>query len=186
MEKSLTLLLIVFCAMLAAGIYGALHDQLTYSISEEYYTKFKFIQFGMMSHSSDNLPSHPRWAAAVVGFRATWWFGFWIGLFIGLSSLIFRDWQAMFIRAIQSFVIVLTIALIFGLIGLIYGFTNLSGTPSKWYINGNVQHVRNYLAVGMMHNFSYLGGAAGVLAATGRNFWLFKRGKQTCKEKMGL
>ena len=45
MKKFLTLILIVIIAALTGGIYGAIHDQLTYTISPEYYTKFKFIQF---------------------------------------------------------------------------------------------------------------------------------------------
>ena len=30
---------------LLAGLYGVVHDQVTYSISQEYFTRFKFLQF---------------------------------------------------------------------------------------------------------------------------------------------
>ncbi len=48
MNKFIAFLLILLVAPLLGGIYGILHDQLTYTLSEEYYTKFKFIQFGII------------------------------------------------------------------------------------------------------------------------------------------
>ncbi len=35
----------VFLGALIGGAYGAVHDQLTYSVSPEYFTAFKFHQF---------------------------------------------------------------------------------------------------------------------------------------------
>lgn len=55
---------------LVAGAFGIVHDQLTYSISREYFTRMKFDQF---SAFRGNLP--PRAFVAVIGFLATWWFG---------------------------------------------------------------------------------------------------------------
>lgn len=55
---------------LVAGTFGMLHDQLTYSISREYFTRMKFDQF---SAFRGNLP--PRAFVAVIGFLGTWWFG---------------------------------------------------------------------------------------------------------------
>src|SRR4051794_4538818 len=61
-----------------AGCYGILHDQLTYSISEEYFTKLKFQQF----HYADfGFPR--RVYVAEIGFLATWWVGLFAGWFIG-------------------------------------------------------------------------------------------------------
>lgn len=48
MKKFLILILIILIAPIIGGLYGILHDQLTYTISPEYYTKFKFYQFGLM------------------------------------------------------------------------------------------------------------------------------------------
>lgn len=45
--KLLSFLLIIFVSPFIAGLYGVLHDQLTYTIAPEYYTKFKFYQFGL-------------------------------------------------------------------------------------------------------------------------------------------
>ena len=59
--------LFVPLAIIAAGIFGALHDQISYTISSEYYTKFKFNQFGLLHQS---LPTRVR--VAEVGWRASW------------------------------------------------------------------------------------------------------------------
>lgn len=40
MKKFLMFLLTIALAPLIGGLYGILHDQLTYTISPEYYTKF--------------------------------------------------------------------------------------------------------------------------------------------------
>jgi hypothetical protein len=56
---------------LLAGGYGILHDQLTFTLAPEYFTRLKFAQF----HWADcGLP--PRTLVAWIGFLATWWVGF--------------------------------------------------------------------------------------------------------------
>jgi len=52
-------------------MYGIIHDQITYSISPEYYTKFKFYQFGLIKSPNDFV-HNPRQMAIIVGIMATW------------------------------------------------------------------------------------------------------------------
>jgi hypothetical protein len=60
-----------------AGFYGVVHDQVTYSISPEYYTCLKFSQF---RYADFGLPA--RVFVAEIGFMASWWVGFVAGWFI--------------------------------------------------------------------------------------------------------
>lgn len=129
MHKSLSLLLIVFVSMLAAGIYGSIHDQITYSVSSEYYTRFKFQQFGFEAETLGRSALSQRLYAAVVGFRATWWVGFFIGLVLGLFALRQPDWRTMLRVARTSIKITLVVALVVGIIGLVYGYFVLSMRP---------------------------------------------------------
>jgi len=46
MKKFLVYVLIVVLAVLAAGLFGIVHDQISYTVAPEYFTKFKFRQFG--------------------------------------------------------------------------------------------------------------------------------------------
>ncbi len=43
MERLKVFLLFILVAILAAGLFGAIHDQISYSVSSEYYTRFKLI-----------------------------------------------------------------------------------------------------------------------------------------------
>src|ERR1035441_9525373 len=52
-------------AAVLAGLYGIAHDQLTYSISPEYFTRLKFPQF---HHADFGLPA--RVFVAEIGFLA--------------------------------------------------------------------------------------------------------------------
>ena len=56
---------------LFAGAYGVLHDQVTYSICPEYFTRLKFSQFNFA-----NFGLSPRIFVAEIGFLATCWVGF--------------------------------------------------------------------------------------------------------------
>lgn len=67
-----------------AELYGIVHDDATYTIAPEHFTRFKYEQFGF----------EPSWfggdrqTVAVIGFLATCWTGMFIGLAPGLAGLI--------------------------------------------------------------------------------------------------
>ena len=57
---------LLFGALLG-GLYGMLHDQISYTISREYFTDFKFHQF---RYADFHLPE--RLYVGIIGFLATW------------------------------------------------------------------------------------------------------------------
>jgi hypothetical protein len=74
-------LLSVVGALIAGG-FGILHDQITYTISPEYFTKMKFDQF----HRVDfGFPQ--RVFVAEIGFLATWWVGLIAAWFLARVAL---------------------------------------------------------------------------------------------------
>ncbi|UOU98628.1 hypothetical protein MUU74_01355 [Chryseobacterium daecheongense] len=157
LKKFLTVFLIAGFASLLAGIYGILHDQITYSISPEYYTRFKFIQFNL----SEEYYSI-REKVAIVGFSATWWFGLFLGLILGIFGLRHKDWKTMFKMSVFSIFIAILITLIVGIMGFLYGNVVLSNQPKSefpnWFIPHDLIDFKSFIAVGSMHNFSYIGG----------------------------
>ncbi|SHG54719.1 hypothetical protein SAMN04488109_0767 [Chryseolinea serpens] len=167
MNKLLTLIILVAISCLLAGLYGILHDQLTYTISPEYYTKFKFYQFGLMDLGSEAIFPNPRIEVAAVGLRATWWMGIPIGAVLGLVGLIHRDWRTMLKVTLKAFLITVLIAFATGLIGLAYGHIYLASKPraefANWYLPDNLVDFASFIQVGSMHNFSYLGGLNGLI-----------------------
>jgi hypothetical protein len=158
MKKFLTLILIIAIAPIIGGLYGILHDQLTYTISPEYYTKFKFYQFGLMDMGNEAIFPNPRIEVSAVGFMATWWMGLPIGLILGLVGLIHKDHRQMFKVTMKAILITVIVAFATGLIGLAYGKFYLADKGVDWWLPENLIDTENFISVGSMHNFSYLGG----------------------------
>lgn len=166
MKKFGILILIIVIAPLIGGLYGILHDQLTYTISPEYYTKFKFYQLGLMDLGNEAIFPTPRLQVSAVGIMATWWMGLPIGLILGLVGLIHKDSKQMFLATIKAIIVTVVIAFATGLIGLAYGKVYLAETGVNWWLPDNLIDTKNFIAVGSMHNFSYLGGLTGLIAGS--------------------
>jgi hypothetical protein len=174
MRKFAILSATLFVCILLAGLYGIVHDQVTYSIAPEYFTKFKYDQFGFDPSWFGGL----RQTVATIGFLATWWTGIFIGLALGLTGLIFKDHRTMR-KAIQKAIpIVFYFAIAMGLFGFLYGRFILTKTGVDWWLPDNLNDKNAFITVGSIHNFSYLGGLLGLIAGV---YYLvrLKRLKQT-------
>jgi hypothetical protein len=149
----------VFLTTLLAGVYGAIHDQLTYSISSEYFTKFKYEQFGF----------EPAWfgghrpTVAVIGFLATWWVGLFIGVVFGLVGLLFVSKAALVKTLLRAVQIAFGTAIVAGIVGYGYGRLVLAKTGVTWWLPDNLLHPADFITVGSIHNFGYCGGILGLL-----------------------
>jgi len=168
MKKIRILILLFALAPFIAGLYGVLNDQLTYTISPEYYTKFKFHQFGLTGLVND---THPRIGVALVGFLATWWVGLPMGLSLGLAGLIHTNSKQMLHVSLRAIAVTVLVTFATGLIGLVYGKLYLAVAGVNWWLPDNLIDTGNFIAVGSMHNFSYLGGLIGVIAGTAYSVW---------------
>ncbi len=151
MKKLLSFILVLILAPIIAGIYGIINDQITYTISPEYYTKFKFVQFNLMERSlgknigTINSPEikleNPRIGVSIVGFLATWWVGFIIALVLGALGLFHKNYKLIlkdpiFYKSLyQTFlytIIVVPISLVLSVI------TALSASKLKIFSNINL------------------------------------------------
>ncbi|HYC83906.1 MAG TPA: hypothetical protein VEB86_01735 [Chryseosolibacter sp.] len=177
MKKLLVLLLTIIATSLIAGMYGALHNQVTYSISPEYFTKFKYSQFGF----------EPAWfgghrgTVAAIGFLSSWWAGFIIGAVLGIAGLFHRDWASMLRWTSKAVSAIILTALLFGLAGYVYGTFDQAGIQTA-IIDESVVDRKSFFVAGVMHNFSYLGGGFGLFAGT---VYLFMRRKEPLKRPPG-
>jgi len=86
-SKIFTFIVIVVISIIIGCLYGILNDQLTFSISNEYYTKFKFNQFGLISEKTEYSIIKPRILVTITGIIATWWVGLIFGITLGGVSL---------------------------------------------------------------------------------------------------
>lgn len=157
----------IFISAILAGMYGIIHDQVTYSISAEYFTRFKYDQFGF----------DPAWfgghrqTVAVIGFLATWWTGIIIGIALGLTGLIYKDHTTMRRAVRHAIIITFCVTVVTGLIGFLFGKFYLAKTGVSWWLPDNLVHKDDFIVVGSVHNFSYLGGLFGLVIAIVYLIW---------------
>ena len=167
LHKFFAVILIAILSALIAGIYGIIHDQISFTISQEYYTKFKFVQFNLLNEADIEKIEYPRIFVAIVGFLATWWFGLILGFVLGLFNLFQKTWQNVIKISFKAILLAVFVAFVVGIMGLIFGFVFLSNEPQSnfrdWFIPENLENFKNFIAVGSMHNFSYVGGVLGLL-----------------------
>jgi hypothetical protein len=78
--------------------------------------------------------------------------------------LVFRNADRMFASSIQALGIVLGIAMISGVIGGFYGRNVLAKKGVDWWLPNHLVHRTDFITVGSIHMFSYLGGIIGLVA----------------------
>lgn len=149
---------------LLGGCYGIVHDQLTYSISAEYFTKMKFEQFRYADFGWGE-----RVFVATIGLLATWWVGFLAGWFIA-RRLIPQQPRRQALRQIrQAFAWVIGCGLAAGVLGYGYGlWRGPAGDYSAWEWVLEACEITDrwaFVRVAYIHNASYAGGLIGLLLA---------------------
>jgi hypothetical protein len=145
-----------------AGGYGMLHDQVTYSISPEYFTRLKFPQFRYADFGLQ-----PRLFVAEVGFLATWWVGFFAAWFIARITVPAFPPPKALRYSLRGFLIILTFAFAACMVGYLLGLLH-SSDYRAWEDFGSalgVQDLPSFVRVAYIHNASYLGGLVGLIVA---------------------
>ena len=152
----------IIVGILIAGIYGFFHDQITYQISHEYYTEFKFGKFGFLSSDV------PDWIlVSKIGFLATSWIGLIAGWFIAKVSFIKGDLVKSYKLFLKGFAILITFSIFmatcFALINKLLPFktkASLSG-----YFSLNPSELEAFSLVGNIHHGGSLGAVFGLIAS---------------------
>lgn len=145
MLKLVVLPILLAAACIVAGLYGALHNQISYTVAPAYFHDYKFDQFDIP------VDLRNRVGASVVGWHASWWMGLLIGVPVLIVGLILPGCKAYLSRCLLAFVVVALTALLAGLGALIYACVTISAPFDQ---------------AGAMHNFSYLGGFFGIITGT--------------------
>jgi hypothetical protein len=149
---------------IVAGVYGALHDQITYSISEEYFTRVKFGQF----HYADfGFP--PRVFVAEIGFLASWWAGFFGCWFLARVAVPRHPARRATRFTLQGGVILLLGSLAGGLLAwALAAARGPSAIHADWKsvaAEFQIEQLDRFVMAAYIHNGSYLGCLLGLVAA---------------------
>ncbi|MBL7708159.1 MAG: hypothetical protein JNJ86_03765 [Chitinophagaceae bacterium] len=153
----------IFFSIILAGIFGIIHDQITFSICPEYFTKFKYRQFNFTAEDFGS----DRLTVAAIGFLATWWVGMFMGIVLGFTSLLLKDRNMMKSIVTKSLQIIFLITIFFSFLGFIYGRYYLTQKGVDWWIPSDINDLKGFITVGSIHNFSYIGGIIGLMAGIG-------------------
>jgi hypothetical protein len=147
-----------------AGAYGILHDQLTYALGPEYFTRFKFDQFHYLSRQQPL-----RIIVAEIGFLATWWVGFFAAWFMGRIALPHENVAAAARRTFKGVLMMLVAAIAFAIVGNLLAPTRPDDArvveQAALLASYGVTDPVPFIRVGYIHNASYLGGLVGLIAA---------------------
>lgn len=157
-------LLVLALACLIAGLFGALHDQVSFTIGPSYFFDLKFDQFRIPDQF------HNRVGAAIVGWQASWWMGLMLGIPTVLLALIVLP-KPLFpgLRAIWRATLCAALGAGIGL-GIAY--------LSPEIPNGFPDDI-GFFRAAVMHEGAYLGGAVGLIAA----LWTIWRANRHLKRK---
>jgi hypothetical protein len=152
-------------AVIAAVIYGIVNDQITATVSPEYYSVFKRDQFepimGLMFAPT-------RVVALVTGTMGTWWYGLFLGIMLGICSMVGRCAPLPTRRYIQAVGWVMTttmgVSVLFGVVAYI-AEPFIKPDVVHWPFLAGIEDVRSAFAVGWWHNGAYLGAFAASIVA---------------------
>lgn len=147
---------------LIGGVYGMLHDLLTYSISSEYFTRMKFDQF---SHVDIGLP--PQLFAAQIGFIAAGAVGLAAGWFVARTAVPVWPARVAMQKAMRAFLLMILIAATAAVAGYVIGLkTRIGGLLwNDLCTSLGVSNVPAFLQVSLIHSAGYVGALLGLIIA---------------------
>jgi hypothetical protein len=147
---------------LIAGGYGILHDQVTYTLAPEYFTKLKFDQFAWADFG---LPA--RVFVGEIGFIASWWVGCFSAWVLARVAVPAWPIEVARRRSFAGFGLIFGAVLLAGLVGGILG--GLPGAVSQEWTEVcsdlGINDVPAFVRVAYIHTGSYLGGIIGLITA---------------------
>ncbi len=163
-KRLLKLLVLIIITPLIAGSYGALHNQISYRISPEYFTKFKILQFDLVDMFEQGIDI--RIIVAIIGFQATWSLGFPIGFLIGIMTFVRSKSNKIIADGLIGISTCLFTTLIAGIVGYLKGINtpieNIKIDTSR-YLFKYGENIQDFYTAGSVHNAGYLGAAIGLV-----------------------
>ena len=120
---------LIFACVLA-GLYGVVHNQISYTVSPEYFHEFKFNQFRIEPNFQNRL------GASLVGWHASWWMGLIIGTPVYFTALFVRGNRLAIKVFLKAAMIVVMLTLLLGVTALVIGYFSISETTLPSWMNG--------------------------------------------------
>jgi len=157
---------VLIAAVLAALAYGTINDQVTVTISPEYFLYGK----ELYKIVGDNPTMETlRWEAAKVGFKATWSAGLIFGVALLLANNPYRHWVQLRNRELMLWIpVIVAMAAILGAVG---GWLGYRGGLAKFdsdfqdLLAADIYRPYRFMATWGVHLGGYVGGLIGTAIA---------------------
>ena len=157
-RKFLISILIIFSSTIIASIFGIIHNQVSYSISHEFFEDFLFGNFG----TNKLYITDKRIEASLVGIIGTYWVGLILGIIYALLYLFLKN-----PNKLKSVFAVIFSNIGFAILGSIVGFVVteffVSWENAGIFIDFGIQQPQNYVQAAYMNTGSYYGGFIGLI-----------------------
>lgn len=171
MRRGLFFIVTILASILLASIFGIIHDQITYTISPEYYTKFKFVQFDLVDLNRKLQLEH-RFLVTLVGIFATWWTGLIIGAMLGFIGLFTPTIRQAIRMTFQNLMIIFLTTAFFSVLGFVFAKVFPPEILYEWFESYSITDSKSFMTVGYIHNASYIGGLVGLILRMIQSFVL--------------
>lgn len=158
MIRILIFIILILAGVLISCIFGIVHDQLTYLISPDFYTKIRFPQYNIDSNAA-------QWGVTVVAIYSSWKIGFIFSIIITAMGAIHNHTKKFIKHTLQAYLVVVTTTTIFGILGYILELSKK-----------DLDNV-NFIRVQSIHNFTYIGGIIGMFLGLCWHFYRHKKNR---------
>ena len=157
---------VLVAAVAAALAYGAVNDQVTVTISPEYFLQGKELYKVIGDHPAE---AALRWEAAKVGLKATWSVGLLSGVVLLLAN---NPWRG--VPRLSNRRLVATLPLVVGtaaVLGAVGGGVGYAGgltwidADFRLFVDTNTLRPYRFMATWGAHLGGYVGGAVGTILA---------------------
>lgn len=160
-EEAILIFKVAFAGLAISGGYGLVHDQLTFSLSDEYFVRMKFTQFERWWDGCSD-----RVFAAQIGIQGSWWAGLISGWVFGRVAVWKFPAERVLGEALKGLGIAFLLAVCGGVAG--YGLSFAFPRPGSYWVEISeyleVVHISEFRRVGYIHIGGYVGAAIGVVA----------------------
>lgn len=159
--KLVVFLFLLSIAALAAGLFGAVHNQVSFAVGPSYFFDLKFDQFAIKSENRNTT------GAAIVGWYASWWMGLVAGVpafSVGLFWI--KKPRAILRLGLRAIFVVVMLTSLAAFSGFVIGWLWIDTRVTDYVpVPDNVSAPIQFLRAATMHEASYLGGIFGSLIA---------------------